>query len=564
LFFFSSNILFAEEVQIRNIEVTGNTVATSPVYIVRDLRVSAEIVPLPPEPGTGNENENVSYDISYATANAFTLEADNVAYLEANRYVEATGNVVVVYKAYRVTANQTEVDMAQNQLRIKQGFVMQRYEQRFEGRILDYNLARDEGVAQDVSLVFGGAYVKGSRVEIKKEKIVVEDAVFTRCELSVPCYSFRARRLTIYPEWNIMVARDVLFYAGTVPIFYLPIYSVDRNTAGYANVLPETGENRTEGRYIKGKFGYYQNEKLMGTWDVDYLEKLWYRFGVTNKYVWDDASAGNIRLHYLGAKGWFTGGLTHHMLIGVENNKPEQRIANFFLGILPPAKEQFPELVLDVSSKEILGDEFVSFLPMLTVNSPKYNLPFIYPWKWDTSLSYADIQEELARKEERDDEDYDEGFMQRFRRQRWLIKTFSEYDLSPVGDLTGEFGYDKSGYYEGATLMGYWYRLYTGWTIGRRIDFWDYTLGYRHIFSEAGFSPFFFDRFNLSTKDEIGAGLGFWINDIHRLGYHVDYAVNEQEIRNEDITLDLRLHHWQVSLIFRNKLQQTFFSVTLL
>jgi hypothetical protein len=134
----------------------------------------------------------------------------------------------------------------------------------------------------------------------------------------------------------------------------------------------------------------------------------------------------------------------------------------------------------------------------------------------------------------------------------------------PVGMLNGELGYDKSGYYEGADLRGYWYRFYTGWNIGRRISFWDYTLGYSHIFDEKGFSPFFFDRFNLSTKDEISAGLGIWINDIHRLGYRMDYAVNEGEVRNEDITLDLRLHHWQVSLVFRNKLQQAFFSVTLL
>jgi hypothetical protein len=106
----------------------------------------------------------------------------------------------------------------------------------------------------------------------------------------------------------------------------------------------------------------------------------------------------------------------------VENKKPEQRIANFFLGIIPTSREEFPELVIDVSCREILGDEFVSFLPMLTVNSPEYTLPF-YPWKWQTSLSGADILEELAREEELDDEKFPAGHLQRFRRQRWLVRT---------------------------------------------------------------------------------------------------------------------------------------------
>ncbi len=550
---------WAADVQLQNIQVTGNTVPASSSYVVTGLKVTATVVTIP-----GTEDvRSPSMDAAYTTNNALTLEADTVSYLETNKFVEATGNVVVVYRAYRVSADQTEVDIASNQLKVRQGFVMQRNEQRFEGKYLDYDLAQDRGEARDISMSFGGAYVKGKKIEIGKEKILIDDAGFTRCELEDPCYHFQARKLTIYPEWNQMVARDAWFYAGRVPVMYVPIYIIDRNSRQYSDVIPEFGENRTEGRYVKAKIGYFENEKIQGTYDIQYLEKLWYRVGITNRYVWDDVSVGNIRLHYIGEKDWFTGGLTHRTLLGVASKRSEQRIEDFFSGIMPPSNDEYPEMVFDLSRREILGDQFVSYLPMLSLNSPQYPL-LQTSWGWDTSLSVADILEELAREESIDDEDYPAGYEQRFRRQRWLIRTMSTYDVMPLGALSGEFAYDKSGYYDGAYLNGFWYRLYTTWNVGRRISFWDYSLGYSHIFDEGGFSPFVFDKFNLSTKDEVSVGLGLWFNDMHRLGYRMDYAVNEQEVRNEDISLDMRLHHWQVSLIFRTKLLQTYFSVSLL
>ncbi|MFC1517957.1 hypothetical protein ACFL5G_05340 [Candidatus Margulisiibacteriota bacterium] len=562
LFLLCATSAFPEEVELKSIEVTGAVVATSPIYTINELKITANLAPTS-DPVTFTDMDfelNPAHDEHYSSENALTLEADNVSYLEENRFVEATGNVLVIYKTYHVSANQTELDVAKDQLKIKEGFIMKRSEQRFEGRFLDYNLAKDEGIAREVSLDFGGAYVKGRKVEILKDRLIVHDAEFTRCNGVPPCYKFKAKVLTIYPEWNMMVATDAVFHVNIYPVMYVPTYVVEKGSSEYSDVIPEFGRNRTEGNFVKAKLGYHENEKIQGNWDVQYLEKLWYRVGFTNRYIWDDISAGNIRLHYVGAKG-FTGGFTHRTLLGVESRKKEQRIENFFLGILPPSAGEYPELVWDASSREILGDQFVSFLPMLTFNSARYELG-IKPWYWKFSLSAADILEELARDE--DDYGFKKGDTHRFRRQRWTTSFLSQYDWMPLGMLHGGITYDKSGYYSGAGNRGYWYRLSSNWGFGRRIDWWDYSLGYSHLFDEGGFSPFVFDQFNLSTWDEWSIGTGFWFNDIHRLGYHIDYAVREDELRNEDISLDMRLHHWQLSLIFRLKLQQTLLSVTLL
>lgn len=557
IIFFCGNIISAEEVDVENAEIV---IPSSSILATPNLEINNKLYP------TRNAwwdyelklDQIPSVDIEYSPQNVLTLEADYVSYVDENRFVEATGNVLIIYKSYYVTANQTELDLAKDQLKIKHGFVMKRSEQYFEGRFLDYNLATDEGIAREVSLDFGGAFVRGRKVEIRKERIIVYDAEFTRCDGSPPCYKFKSRILTIYPEWNMMVASDAIFYVNRYPVMYLPTYIVERATQIYSDVIPSFGRNRTEGNYVKGKWGYYKNEKVQGHWDLHHLEKLWYRVGFTNRYILDEITAGNVRLHYVGSRG-FTGGLNYRRLLGVDSKTSEQRIEDFFLGILPPSAAEYPEVVVDVSSGEILGDQFVSFLPMLTFNSAHYDLG-IRPWFWSFSLSAADIHEEVAH----DDEDYVLGNINRFRRQRWTTRFFSTYDWMPLGMLRGNVSYDKSGYYYGANFEDFWYRLSSNWNFGRRINWWDYNVGYTHVFDEGGHSPFLFDQFNLSTWDEWGLGTGFWLWDKHRLGYHVDYAIRENRIRNENITFDFRIHHWQVSLVFQTKLRRTYFSVSLL
>jgi len=466
---------------------------------------------------------------------AMTIEADVVNYLEDNQFVDATGNVIFVYKNYTGTANHSTLDTLQDQLTMDHGFVLQRYSRTFKGDSLDYNLRTETGLGQNVEFNLSGNNIHGKEVFIGRDKILVNDATMTICDEVPPHYYISASKITIYPKWNMTVADNAVLHILGVPVAYIPSYVANNQARDVSQLLiPEFGENRVEGQFVKLKLGYHASEKVQGTIDMDYLEKLEYRLGFTNTSLLDAKSSVQTRVHQVGRHGMELG-FRYQTLLGVPSEKEDLSVTDFFAGIVPPTREEYPELLVDLTFQEIVNYEFISYLPQFTLLAPSYKL--------GTSGFYLTGFGSASRIFEENTGQFD-----KFR----IFPTLgTNFEVEPIGIFHENINYDTSHYtQEDFTYVNQWYRFYNNFGLTRKFWMIDAYFNFRHTFGQSGASPFRFDAFNQAEARELSFDLGLPIGE-NRIGYHVDYVLDKDYYRNVDYYLSLVLHDFVLRFDWR-------------
>jgi len=261
---------------------------------------------------------------------------------------------------------------------------------------------------------------------------------------------------------------------------------------------------------------------------------------------------GQLRVHYLiGLGGRLSYGLQTRYLLGVPKKDRDQIIDDFFKGILPPSNSQYPELVLDVTNRELVNYQWLSLRPQVSLISPTYKtyIPTVYN---RLNVSLADI--------------YEEG--RYFGNKRFMKGVFNYYinrptDLGRWGYFTPEVVYMKAGYFDHNNLRGAWKRYY--YTLNHNKDWKKISLrtGYKNTFEEDGISPFEFDTFNISTKEETNYTLFYQLFDNLRVSYHQDFSITDNEVRNTDYGADFKLCCWNIAIYWYDTQGKFAFNISL-
>lgn len=502
--------------------------------------------------------------VSYAEPTAsFTIEADYVNYTGQNNYVRASGNVVVVYKDTLLTAATTTINMQDEQLEVAEGFSLDRGTQKIKGENLTYDLENKEGQATNVDMNLRNQSIRGKTVTIKNDSILIEDSYETTCKVTENhCNHIQAQRLSIYPEWGDVVHDHAVIYFFSIPVMYVPNYVSDLtgDTLAMYSAIPQIGSNPVEGNYLKAGFSYYASEKLNGTLDLHYLSRLGWRTGFTNNYKLDQANRGQIRAHYLsGLGGRASYGWQHRTLLGVPHREKQQIIDDFFRGIIPPNRSSYPEFTLDITSREMVGYQWVSYKPQLSLYTPDYEL-FSTGIMTRLGLSGAHIVEE--------DVIYITGQPlagnRDFLKDIFDGKIYRVFDFAEAGKLTPGYVYKKSGYYdEYHKPVGNWKQSYTYADYKKSWWRFDLTLGYRYTFSETGFSPFLYEVFNRPAEEESSYSLSYQILDFLKVSYTQYFDVIKHKVRDRVYGVGYRLCDWLISMNWADSTGQFTFGVSL-
>lgn len=126
-----------------------------------------------------------------------------------------------------------------------------RYEdglQKVTGEKFIYNNKYKAGVIYNVTAEFEPLYYIGDSLKISSsESYTLIDAFFTVCDEKDPHFSIRASKVWVQPD-NQMGAVDILYYAGGVPIFYLPVLAQTELGTG---ILLLYGNNVTFGHFVQ-------------------------------------------------------------------------------------------------------------------------------------------------------------------------------------------------------------------------------------------------------------------------------------------------------------------------
>ena len=95
---------------------------------------------------------------------------------------------------------------------------------------------------------------------------------FTSCGAKPPHYHFLASRITVKPKKH-MIARNVLFYLGDVPIFYLPFLYKSLSPRHYLRWKTQPGLDRRNGPFVKNTLTTDHGDTLYSKLYADYYTK---------------------------------------------------------------------------------------------------------------------------------------------------------------------------------------------------------------------------------------------------------------------------------------------------
>lgn len=138
------------------------------------------------------------------------------------------------------------------------------------------------------------------KLKKEKEKIEMEEPVFTTCDRASPHYKMEASIIFIHGKERIE-SWHTRVYLGNVPVFYFPYYTQSLESSKDPFEF-RVGHNDNLGFYFYSKYNFYLNpfEKLVlsGYAGFDYVEKIGPVYTLDFVYGFNPRSSGNFAWRY--------------------------------------------------------------------------------------------------------------------------------------------------------------------------------------------------------------------------------------------------------------------------
>ena len=153
------------------------------------------------------------------------IQADTIEYLKDQNLVMARGQVHIQQGTINLYADNIRYDTDSQDVQANGHVVFQDGSQTVEMESLTYNMRTRSGKAFNIKTTVPPWITIGSEVDIEKDKVTIKNAVATTCDYSPEYqhYHLETDKITIY-SGDYLVAENVIFYIGKVPVFYFPFF----------------------------------------------------------------------------------------------------------------------------------------------------------------------------------------------------------------------------------------------------------------------------------------------------------------------------------------------------
>ncbi len=199
------------------------------------------------------------------------IKAEEISYQE--NFILAEGKVKLEYQDIKVWADKIRLNLKKNLIQAEGDIFFQKGNQQIKCEYLLYNYQSGKG---EVKKLKEGKippwFWKGEKLILfSPEKLLLLRGEFTTCERRPPHYHFTASQMEIYPEDRIW-AKNVVFYLGKLPLFYLPFYNAPLKPKPYGLVVWAGSSNR-KGVSILSHYNWYLNPCWRGRIYLDWIQK---------------------------------------------------------------------------------------------------------------------------------------------------------------------------------------------------------------------------------------------------------------------------------------------------
>ncbi|MDR2790558.1 MAG: LPS-assembly protein LptD [Campylobacteraceae bacterium] len=203
-----------------------------------------------------------------------TAEVQNVEFLAKNMRDEngtifADSGVVVSSERYLITAEKARFDTETKDLELFGNISM--FRDSDEAARSDYlfiNLEKENGNFSNFFLFNQGSklWVNCGNVSATSESYLANKAVVSSCDVEEPDWKITFTSGELNKQSSFLHLYNALFYAGDVPVFYLPYFAFPTDDTRRTGLLrPEMGYEKDEGFFYKQPFYIAPHDE----WDLE-------------------------------------------------------------------------------------------------------------------------------------------------------------------------------------------------------------------------------------------------------------------------------------------------------
>ena len=209
------------------------------------------------------EGDELFYD--QRNGDFYAIGQVNITSLDAQRFQTEEVNGNIQNTEVNVPGKGHMVQMTPGQAKI----VMDGYK-------IQYNYGKKTGSMEDASGKIDHEYIKGKRIEMYPDKIIVYDGTMTKCSAINPDYHTSASKIEVYPG-DKMICYDLKFWLGHVQVYSTKKRTFRLDQEDDQTDLPKVGYTNDDGWWISKDFRYNLAKRLYIDSEVKYTGKHGFR-----------------------------------------------------------------------------------------------------------------------------------------------------------------------------------------------------------------------------------------------------------------------------------------------
>ena len=178
--------------------------------------------------------------------------ADHLDYDRSNSMLHLKGAVIVHESTWTLKGDEVWINTQTRRGRSEGHLFVDNGLSAVSGRAGEFDFVEHSGVLYTASAGYGDWRVHAKSMALDPEKrLYYAGADFTSCYYVPPHYHFHATHMTVLPN-EYLTARNVLFYIGPVPVFYLPYLYKSISKSHFLRFKFQPGYDHRNGAFLKG------------------------------------------------------------------------------------------------------------------------------------------------------------------------------------------------------------------------------------------------------------------------------------------------------------------------
>lgn len=237
-------------------------------------------------------------EVAVPVGKEVTLKANDLSVDVPTQSYRAQGEVHITQDGLSLLADSVVYRRLTGEAQAQGGVLMERSGDTMKGDSLSLNLLSQTG-----ELLNGELFVKRSNFRLRAERLEktgpadykMTKGTFTTCDGDKPSWRFEARQVKVTLE-EFATAKDAVFYAGDVPIFYTPYLIFPANIERQSGLLlPRLGYSSKKGFYYDQPYYWAINPSQEATFNLDLESSRGVGGGVDYSYLRPHGSVGRLQ-----------------------------------------------------------------------------------------------------------------------------------------------------------------------------------------------------------------------------------------------------------------------------